>query len=146
MIILSEKISKSDINTAAKTISNEVLDGNLDPIKTLVQLKALEAACGQAIKDIQEEAISESYKHPGKSLIMLGATVTKKEGSLLLDFDQDAVYANIKKQIKEREEQLKTAYQMNKKGDVYVASDGEQVPVVPPKPTKSSLAVLFKPE
>jgi hypothetical protein len=52
----------------------------------------------------------------------------------------------MKEMLKQREEQLKTAYEMDRHGDVYITSDGEQLPVVPPKKTKSTLAVTFKAE
>jgi hypothetical protein len=146
MIILSENLSKSEIQAAATKVINAVLDGNANPIDVYVRLKAVEAACKQALKGVEEEAITESYKHSGKSFTFLGATIQKKEGSLLLDYETDPVYVKLKEKVKEREEQLKTAYSMDKKGDIYVTGDGEQVPVVPPKPTKGTLAVTFKAE
>ena len=146
MIILSDKLSKSDIAAASNKVINAVLDGEVDPIEVYVRVKAVATACKQVLDNIETEVIDESYKYAGKSFDKLGATLTRKEGSLLLDYEEDAVYADIKKQLKAREEQLKTAYQMNRKGDVYIAGDGEQVPIVPPKPTKSSLAVSFKAE
>lgn len=146
MIVLSENISKSDIQKAANNVINEVLDGNVDPVKTYVQLKAIMAACKQAIDGIEQEAIGESYKHSGKSFTMLGANVAKKEGSLLLDYEADPVYVKMKEAVKAREAQLKSAYDMSKRGDVYITGDGEEVPVVPPKPTKPTLAITFKAE
>jgi hypothetical protein len=146
MLVLSKDIKKSDIQSAANKVINEVLDGNLVPVETYVQLKAIDSACKQAIKGIEEEAIDKSYDYPGKSFVVFGATVTKKEGSLLLDYEVDPVYMKMKEMLKQREEQLKTAYEMDRHGDVYITSDGEQLPVVPPKRTKPTLAVTFKAE
>ena len=146
MLVLSKDIKKSDIQNAANKVINEVLDGNLVPVEAYVQLKAIDSACKQAIKGIEEEALNKSYDYSGKSFEVLGSTVTRKEGSLLLDYDVDPVYAKAKQMLKEREEQLKRAYEMDRRGDVYITSDGEQLPIVPPKKTKSTLAVTFKPE
>ena len=60
MLVLSKDIKKSDIQNAANKVINEVLDGNLVPVEAYVQLKAIDSACKQAIKGIEEEALDKT--------------------------------------------------------------------------------------
>jgi hypothetical protein len=67
-----------------------------------------------------------------------------KEGSLTPNYEEDEVYADLKAQLKAREELLKIAFRQAGKTAIFDESTGEQVPVCTAKATKPSIAVTFK--
>ena len=54
------------------------------------------------------------------------------------------MYADLKAQLKEREEILKLAFRQAGKSAIFDEVTGEQIPVCTAKGTKSSIAVSFK--
>jgi hypothetical protein len=56
----------------------------------------------------------------------------------------DDRYTAIKLQLKDREAMLKQAYKMREKCAIYDQQTGEEIPVLPAKLSKPSIAVTFK--
>ncbi len=70
--------------------------------------------------------MDEASKH-GKTFQAFGAEITLKEGSLTPNYEEDEVYADLKSQMKAREELLKIAFRQAGKTAIFDESTGEQV-------------------
>ncbi len=75
------------------------------------------------------ENLNYSEKALLKTFQAFGAEITLKEGSLTPNYEEDDVYADLKAQMKAREELLKIAFRQAGKTAIFDESTGEQVPV-----------------
>jgi hypothetical protein len=106
--------------------------------------KAEIAQIAQQLTDrINEGEVNPIEAHI-KTFQAFGAEITLKEGSLTPNYEEDEVYADLKAQLKAREELLKIAFRQAGKTAIFDESTGEQVPVCSAKATKASIAVTFK--
>jgi hypothetical protein len=136
-------ICKAEIAQIAQQLTDRINDGEVNPIEAHIKLKAIVKACEVAIKQTEQTVADEASKH-GKTFQAFGAEITLKEGSLTPNYEEDPIYADIKAQLKAREELLKIAFRQAGKTAIYDESTGEQIPVCSAKGTKPSIAVSFK--
>jgi len=136
-------ISKQDIADIAAGLILRIEEGEVNPIAAHVRLKAVVKALEQVLKATEDIVRDEAEKH-GKTFSAFGAEITLKEGSLTPNYEEDEVYADLKAQMKAREELLKIAFRQAGKTAIFDESTGEQVPVCTAKATKASIAVSFK--
>jgi hypothetical protein len=137
-------VGKADISEYANKMISLVENGEADPLELHIKAKALTKALAELIEKTEELTREEAMKYGGKSFEAFGATIQLKEGADTPDLDEDAVLRELKEAVKARESILKQVYKM--KGGVQVVDEatGEVVPLLPPKPTKSSIAISFK--
>lgn len=129
-IINFEKgISKGRISLAAQQTVEKVRNGEIDPLKTYIQAKAYQGYFTEIVKNTQSDAIAEIEKY-GKDDRVLSCKVELSNTGERLDYEKDPVYADLKKQLKERENELKTAF---KSKNTMVDENGEVIPKVPVK-------------
>ena len=136
-------ISKQDIADIAANLILRIEEGEVNPIAAHVRLKAVVKALEQVLKSTEDIVRDEAEKH-GKTFSAFGAEITLKEGGLTPNYEEDEVYADLKAQMKAREELLKIAFRQAGKTAIFDESTGEQVPVCTAKATKASIAVSFK--
>jgi hypothetical protein len=137
-------VGKADISEYANKMISLVENGEADPLELHIKAKALTKALAELIEKTEELTREEAMKYGGKSFEAFGATIQLKEGADTPDLDEDAVLRELKEAVKAREAILKQVYKM--KGGVQVVDEatGEVVPLLPPKPTKASIAISFK--
>lgn len=129
-IINFEKgISKGKITLASQLTVEEVQSGNLNPLEIYIRSKAYIQYFTDIAKNIQGDVIEEIEKY-GKGEKVLSCKIELTNTGEGLDYESDEIYADLKKQLKEREELLKTAY---KSSATLVDQDGVEVPKVPVK-------------
>jgi hypothetical protein len=137
-------VGKEDIAIYAANMISLVEEGEADPLELHIKAKALTKALSILIDKTEESTWIEAKKYGGKSFEAFGATIQLKEGADTADLDIDPILRELKAKVKDREELLKQAYKMKGKGEIVDPSTGEFVPALPPKPTKSSIAITFK--
>lgn len=144
-LIKPEEINKKTISSLAAGLVESVENGNIDPLEIHLKAKAIKYAMDEVIKKTDEIVLDEAKKH-GKSFERFGAMVILKEGADTCDYTQDDEYQRIDAMLKDRKEKLSLAYKMAQKGQIMVDSEtGEQIPVMPAKPTKPTITIQFKP-
>jgi polyribonucleotide nucleotidyltransferase len=143
-LTLPESISKSEIGAFVDETTAKIMNGELDPLAAHVRAKAVMKALELIIKQTEQLAIEETYKYPGKTFEAFGAEVSHREGTDGPNCDMDDRYTAIKLQLKDREAMLKQAYKMREKCAIYDQQTGEEIPVLPAKLSKPSIAVTFK--
>jgi hypothetical protein len=136
-------ICKAEIAQIAQQLTDRINDGEVNPIEAHIKLKAIVKALEATIKATEQTVADEAGKH-GKTFSAFGAEITLKEGSLTPNYEEDEVYADLKAQLKAREELLKIAFRQVGKTAIFDESTGEQVPVCTAKATKASIAVSFR--
>lgn len=76
---------------------------------------------------------------PNENIQLQGVEFTPVEGGVTINYSEDPVYAQMQKDLKDREELLKIA----QKQDMVLDAGGHQVPRVGTTPRKSSITVKF---
>jgi hypothetical protein len=137
-------VGKEDIATYAANMISLVEDGEVNPLEFHIKAKALSKALAEVIAKTEELTREEAMTYSQKQFEAFGATIQLKEGADTPDMDIDPILRELKAKVKDREELLKQAYKMKGKGEIVDPSTGEFVPALPPKPTKSSIAITFK--
>jgi hypothetical protein len=136
-------ICKAEIAQIAQQLTNRINEGEVNPVEAHIKLKAIVKALEVTIKATEQTVAEEAEKH-GKTFQAFGAEVTLKEGSFTPNYEEDAVYADLKAQLKAREELLKIAFRQAGRTAIFDETTGEQIPVCTAKATKSSIAVSFR--
>ena len=137
-------VGKEDIAIYAANMISLVEEGEVNPLEFHIKAKALSKALADVIAKTEELTREEAMKYSQKQFEAFGATIQLKEGADTPDLDIDPILRELKAKVKDREELLKQAYKMKGKGEIVDHSTGEFVPALPPKPTKSSIAITFK--
>jgi hypothetical protein len=137
-------VGKEDIAIYAANMISLVEEGEVNPLEFHIKAKALSKALADVIAKTEELTREEAMKYSQKQFEAFGATIQLKEGADTPDLDIDPILRELKYKVKDREELLKQAYKMKGKGEIVDPSTGEFVPALPPKPTKSSIAITFK--
>jgi hypothetical protein len=137
-------VGKADIALLTTNLVDRINEGHINALEAHVKIKAIQKALESVLKQTEEVVADEAYKHPGKSFDVYGANVQIREGSIGPNCDQDTVYAELKAQLKDREELLKLAFKQAGKSMIVDPNTGEEIPVCEAKATKSSIAITFK--
>lgn len=144
--------SKEEQAVLSSAMINSVLDGEIDPIKAVVQAKSLVETLTLSIKDkgVNDLVLREVEKY-GKQTSKDGATIAIKEVGSKWDYSEcgDPIYnrlsakkAEIEEKLKEREALLKATKEPRTEVD---EETGEVYTVNPPsKSSTTSYAITFK--
>jgi hypothetical protein len=128
------------VESTIQTLINGVEDGEVTALDVFATFKKLERIFDDAKRKVESLAMYEATKYD-KTFIISGVEFTSKEGSKLLNYDEDFLIKDLTSQIKQRQELIKVA--TASKEPIYDAN-GIEVTKVSLKPTKSSLSVKFK--
>ena len=137
-------VGKADIALLTTNLVDRINEGHINALEAHIKLKAIQKAIEAVLKQTEDTVADEAVKYPGKSFDVYGANVQIREGSLGPNCDQDPIYAQIKAQLKDREELLKLAFKQAGKSMIVDPNTGEEIPVCEAKATKSSIAITFK--
>ena len=144
--------SKEEQAVLSSAMINSVLDGEIDPIKAVVQAKSLVETLTLFLKDkgVNDLVLREVEKY-GKQTSKDGATIAIKEVGSKWDYSEcgDPIYnrlsakkAEIEEKLKEREALLKATKEPRTEVD---EETGEVYTVNPPsKSSTTSYAITFK--
>jgi hypothetical protein len=144
MLTLPQHIDRADIEAFVTHITNEVMEGNADPLNVHIRCKAVVKAL-EAIIERTEELAKDTAANYGKGEFKFsGASVQLREPRDMPDFTQDQVCVEITERLKARQELVKTAFKMAGTAAIVDPNTGEVVPVVPVKPAKTTLTVTFR--
>ena len=99
--------TKENILTLSANIVKELAEGNGDPIKTAIQLAAMEKVCKDARDGMNELVLTELSKYNGKTEL-LGAKVERAEVGTKYDFSNSEAWTQIKGEIDALELELKS--------------------------------------
>ncbi len=148
-VLVSELEPKDFLGSLAPVIE-QIENGEQDPLKIYVRLKAIISECESVLPGILDKARDEAEKYGQKRFKLFGATVEIKEVGTKWIFDQtnDPIYfkanselQNAKTACSEREKFLKTL----KEPMTFVDEEtGETIKIFPPrKESKSGIAISF---
>ena len=127
--------TKKEAQQAGKDLVNQVLElGNVSTLDFGANLIRLSEVIGSAmsefrskIKDIEKQTVQ-------------GVEFNPVQGGETLNFKDDEIWSDIKRELSEREELLKVAYKS--KGEIY-DEGGVLVPKVSSTPRASSITIKF---
>lgn len=123
---------KEAIKTGETLVKTALENGNVgkhELMGTIVRLKA--------VIDSAEAALRSEL--PQDNTTVMGVEFKHVNGGKVLNYDEDPVYAQMKKDLKHREELLKAA----KSGEPVLDGYGNEVPVVGTTERKSSINIKF---
>jgi len=124
---------KKDYISRGKEIVNEVLqNGEIDKIEFWTKVAKIKESINAMDSQLREQ-ITLTEK-----TTLNGVEFNPVQGGVSINYDEDIVYQEFKKQLKEREELLKLAQRMEVP-DMY----GNIVPKVSTTPRKSSITIKF---
>lgn len=108
-------LTKKEIKSLAKEEAEKVLDdGEKDVASVVVDAVRVTEYLTEFVKQLKPEVSEEEY---GKDYEIKGAKISFRGSGDKLNYEEDSVYADLKRQLKEREEILKLAYKT--KGEIY---------------------------
>ena len=128
------------VESTIQTLINGVEDGEVTALDVFATFKKLERIFDEAKRKVESMAMAEAQKYD-KTFVIAGVEFTSKEGSKLLNYDEDFLIRELQEKLKQRQELIKVA--TASKEPIYDAN-GIEVTKVSLKPTKSSLSVKFK--
>jgi hypothetical protein len=136
------------INISLDKVGIEEVSENLIELFKNGELEALEMDCKlkfaeESIKVAREKIKPYVMKKEiGSTHELFGCKVSKRNGYAILDFEQDAEYAMLKRQLDERKALLSQSF---KTVHSVVTDNGEVVPKLPVKSyTSDSISYTFK--
>lgn len=108
-------LTKKEIKSLAKEEAEKVLnDGEKDVASVVVDAVRVTEYLTEFVKQLKPEVSEEEY---GKDYEIKGAKISFRGSGDKLNYEEDSVYADLKRQLKEREEILNLAYKT--KGEIY---------------------------
>lgn len=136
--------TQTEIDHFSDSVIKSVKDGEVSPLKVLIQLRAMEKASKRILSEIKENYMNSADNYPGKDFEFLGNKIEKAELGTEYDFTVcgDPTYERLevdfntaKKNLDDRKAFLKTIKVPTPIGDTVT---GELVTVMPPKKTSES--------
>ena len=137
LINVPKEITKQAIRSEAQRIIDEVMNGNIDPVRTQLFIRTYEDVIKEVKKGIKNEVILSAEKYVNDE--SFPAKVSISETGDRYNYEADQEYSDIKKALKAREEKLKAAC---KNGAPI--TDKETGELIEPCPVKSYSEVVVK--
>jgi hypothetical protein len=136
------QVTKNSIGERIKTITEAIEAGEIDPTTAFVQSKIMKDFADDVYNAAKDKVDLSNSNLPSN---LSGVELSIRAGYETLDYEKDPVYADISKKLKEREGQLKAAYNNSRNfGGVITDEDGVVVPIVPVKSVvKDSVIVKY---
>lgn len=126
--------TKKEIQSNAKEFAKGLIDaGESNPQELLSQAIRLKEALAVIESELRNSLPQENFE-------AFGLKGTYVQGGNIPQYNEDETYAAIKKDLKSREDLLKTAL---KQEDGFFDAYGNEVPKVSVKPRKSSLTIKY---
>ena len=126
--------TKAEIQSNSKAFAKSLLDaGETNPQELLSQAIRLKEALTVIERELRDSLPQENFE-------AFGLKGTYVQGGNIPQYEEDEVYAALKKDLKNREDLLKVAL---KQENAFFDAYGNEVPKVSVKPRKSSLTIKF---
>lgn len=126
--------TKKEIQFSSKEFAWKLIDeGNHNPQELLAQALRLKEALTVIESEIRNSLPQEDFEAFG----LKGKYV---QGGNIPQYEDDEIYRNLKKDLKDREALLKTALSQQ---ETFFDAYGNEVPKVSTKPRKSSLTITY---
>lgn len=126
--------TKKEIQKSSEEFSEKIIDsGEYNLQELLAQAIRYKEAITIVEKKIRDSIPQEDFE-------AFGLKAKYTDGGNIPQFEEDEVYATLKKDLKSREELLKMALSQK---DAFFDAYGNEVPKVSVKPRKSSLRITF---
>ena len=136
---VSVMLDRVGIEEVSENLIELFKNGELEALEMDCKLKFAEESIKVARDKIKPYVLK---KEIGSTHELFGCKVSKRNGYAILDFEQDAEYAMLKKQLDERKALLSQSF---KTVHSVVTEDGEVVPKLPVKSyTSDSISYTFK--
>jgi len=136
---VSVQLDRVGIEEISENLIESFKNSELDALEMDCKLKFAEESIKVAREKIKPYVLK---KEIGSTHELFGCKVSKRNGYAILDFEQDAEYAMLKKQLDERKSLLSQSF---KTVHNVVTEDGEVVPKLPVKSyTSDSISYTFK--
>lgn len=144
---ITKGINKTAIEKQVRTLTEQVINGEVAPIKAWVGLTAFEKIVSETKRNIEQEAISDSEKYNSKTFDAFGAECSIRETGIKYDYSISAKWRELQEKIEElREEQKIIEKQMQlacEKAPFIDQISGEIITAIC-KSSKTSLCVKIK--
>ena len=131
----------SDTLMLPAALSEKVLDGAVEPLSVYLDLRALKAACDEALKAIEGTVMDEAKKYGKKTFSFGGFSWTLNDGRKTYKFDHIEDYRAKKEALKAVEERAKKAAEAMEKGLGMHTDDGEVIEPAIIEWTKPSITI-----
>lgn len=125
---------KDAIKTGENLIDSVLESGDCNIMELGANLVRLETVICSAVTKFRNHIIDREKQ------VVLGVEFNPVNGGETLNYKDDPIYADIQRELKEREELLKTAYKS--KNEIY-DENGIEVTKVSSTPRKSSITIKF---
>lgn len=136
---VSVMLDRVGIEEVSENLIERFKNGELEALEMDCKLKFAEESIKVAREKIKPYVMK---KEIGSTHELFGCKVSKRNGYAILDFEQDAEYAMLKRQLDERKALLSQSF---KTVHSVVTEDGEVVPKLPVKSyTSDSISYTFK--
>lgn len=136
---VSVMLDRVGIEEVSENLIELFKNGELEALEMDCKLKFAEESIKVAREKIKPYVLK---KEIGSTHELFGCKVSKRNGYAILDFEQDAEYAMLKRQLDERKALLSQSF---KTVHSVVTEDGEVVPKLPVKSyTSDSISYTFK--
>jgi len=137
---------ESELKKISSSIIEEVTDGNKNPLDVYIQAKALQKISKDVVDSIKDQARNEADEYSKIDSTLNGAKFSISGSAKILNYEDDSEYKRIKRELEERKNNLKNAYDLSLKDNVLIDSiTGEEIPVVSVKKfSEQIIKVSFK--
>ena len=136
---VSVQLDRVGIEEVSENLIQAFKNGELDALEMDCKLKFAEESIKASREKIKPYVLK---KEIGSTHELFGCKVARRNGYAILDFEQDAEYAMIKRQLDERKALLSQSF---KTVHNVITEDGEVVPKIPVKSyTSDSISYTFK--
>lgn len=133
---LDDLRSKKEIQSEAVGDVNQILEeGNTSPLRLMIAAKRLQDYLTQYMSELEYHAVTEYMNFGEKTIDISAAKCTEMQGSKVLDYDQDMVYAELKKKLDNRKKMIDLVH---KTKETMADEDGAVVPNVKVKTVRKN--------
>lgn len=138
--------TQTQVDKFSDDIIHTVRSGDIDPLKVLIQIKAMDKASKRIIDEIMPNILKEAEKYQEKNFDFYGNRIEKAEVGIVYDYSvcEDREYDRIEKDIEDLKGQLKRRETflkgLSEATTVLDEETGEIVRIKPPL-KKSSMGV-----
>lgn len=127
-------LSKKELELSSKNFANKILEsGEIDKFEAFAQAERLTTSISN-VRDVLKASL------PREKQTAFGIEVNAVNGRQMIQFADDPIYAELQKQLKDREELLKVAL---KTDTAFYDSEGIEVSKVSVKYASDSLTVKY---
>lgn len=110
-----------------EAITDATLDGHMNALDALAELKAIEGAAKSALSRLENAVLEEALKYGEKSFYYKGLKYVVREGSRLFKFDELEDVTKAEEALRELKDRHKDAAIQAEKGIRAVDADGQLI-------------------